>query len=152
MYRLKWLVFTGALALLLGVVEAGPAAAAKGGNNETARACQQGGWQTLVAQNGKGFKNQGDCVNDGAQAGSSFGTAGMAACEAIPLARYQELVNPSYWTCAYSPNTNAAPPNDTYTQSLATACASDTNNASNAFFAGPGETHWGSWFSQCFAP
>ena len=39
--RLKWLVVIWALALMVGVVEAGPAAAAKGGNNDTANLCQQ---------------------------------------------------------------------------------------------------------------
>ena len=72
MQRLKWLVVIWALALMVGVVEAGPAAAAKGGNNDTANLCQQGGWQTLVTRTGEDFKNQGDCVNDGAQGSAPF--------------------------------------------------------------------------------
>ena len=46
-------VVIGALALMVGVVEAGPAAAAKRGNNDTANLCQQGGWQTLVTGTGE---------------------------------------------------------------------------------------------------
>jgi hypothetical protein len=63
---------------MMGVVQAGPAAAAKGGNNDTANLCQQGGWQILVTRTGEVFKNQGDCVNDGAQGSGPY--AGKAAC------------------------------------------------------------------------
>ena len=66
MRRLRSLVLIGALALAVGAVAAGPAAAAKGGNNDTAKRCQKGGWKSLTAQTGAPFANQGDCVNDGA--------------------------------------------------------------------------------------
>jgi len=68
MHRLLCLVVIGAAAVVVGVVAAGPAAAAKGGNNDTAKVCQKGGWQNLVPDRGGKFANQGDCVNDGAQA------------------------------------------------------------------------------------
>lgn len=41
--RLKWLMVIAALALIVGVVEVGPDAPAKGGNNNIANVCQQGG-------------------------------------------------------------------------------------------------------------
>ena len=71
MHRMRCLVVIGVLAVVVSVVGAGSAFAAKGGNNDTANVCQHGGWQTLGA-----FVNQGACVNDGAQ----FGAAGKAAC------------------------------------------------------------------------
>ena len=42
MHRLRGPVTIGALAVAVSVVGAGPAFAAKGGNNDTAKACQQG--------------------------------------------------------------------------------------------------------------
>jgi hypothetical protein len=85
MHRFRCLVvIIGASAVVVGGVAAGPAAAAKGGNNGTAKACQQGGWKTLVPNGGGTFANQGDCVNDGAQGSPpSLGSAGQGACQQI---------------------------------------------------------------------
>ena len=58
-------LFAVTLALSVG---AGTAAAG-GGNSDAAKACQQDGWQTLVRQDGTGFKNTGDCVSYSAQGG-----------------------------------------------------------------------------------
>jgi hypothetical protein len=58
-------LFGATLALMSGV----GTAAAGGGNSDAAKACQQGGWQTLVRQDGTGFKNTGDCVSYAAQGG-----------------------------------------------------------------------------------
>jgi hypothetical protein len=66
MGRFKCLVVIGALTVAAGMVATGSAAAAKGGNNDAAKQCQKGGWKTPVSQTGEPFKNQGDCVNDGA--------------------------------------------------------------------------------------
>ena len=75
MHRLRCLVVIGAVAVAVAVsaVAAGPAVAAKGGNSETAHACQQGGHQTLVAAESPqvAFKNAGDCTSHGALGGSS---------------------------------------------------------------------------------
>jgi hypothetical protein len=46
-----------------------PVSLAGGGNSDAAKACQQGGWQNLVRQDGTGFKNTGDCVSYAAQGG-----------------------------------------------------------------------------------
>jgi hypothetical protein len=124
MQWLKCLVVVGALPLVVGMVEAGPAAAAKGGNNDTSNACQQGGWQTLVAQTGDDFKNAGDCINDGAQAVAPFGTHGKAACDAIPGGQFS--AGPASWTCSY--------PNNQYTGSLLNACNIDANDPSGGSF------------------
>jgi hypothetical protein len=44
-------------------------ATAGGGNSDAAKACQKDGWQTMVRQDGTGFKNAGDCVSYAAQGG-----------------------------------------------------------------------------------
>ena len=46
-----------------------PLAFAGGGNSDNAKGCQQGGWQTLIRQDGTAFKNTGDCVSYAAQGG-----------------------------------------------------------------------------------
>ena len=52
----------------MSVAAAGPAAGAKGGNSETADACQQGGHEhRLDGATHRPFKNAGDCVNNGAK-------------------------------------------------------------------------------------
>ena len=63
--RLVTMVVVLALgALTLG---AGPAAAAQGGNDDTAHACQQGGWANLTdPATGQPFTSQGACVSSGA--------------------------------------------------------------------------------------
>ena len=99
MERLKCLFVVGALAVVVSVVGAGPAFAAKGGNNDTAKACQQGGWKTLVPDAGGTFANQGDCVNDGAKGSAPFGAAGKAACGAL---RGAFILVPEFWTCAWN--------------------------------------------------
>lgn len=58
----KKLALTGALVALTLSVGVGTAAAG-GGNSDAAKACQMGGWQTLVRQDGTAFKNAGDCVS-----------------------------------------------------------------------------------------
>jgi hypothetical protein len=59
------LILCAALALIVGV----STATAGGGNSDAAKACQQGGWQNLVREDGTGFKNDGDCVSYAAQGG-----------------------------------------------------------------------------------
>ena len=59
MRRLKCSLVMGALTVAVSAVAAGPAAAAKGGNNDTAKQCQRGGWKTLVSQTGEPFKKPG---------------------------------------------------------------------------------------------
>jgi hypothetical protein len=60
------LVLGAALALTVGVATAG----AGSGNSDAAKACQKGGWQNLVRQDGTGFKNAGDCISYAAQGGT----------------------------------------------------------------------------------
>ena len=55
---------------LAGVVTAGPAVAANGGNRDNAHACQQGGHEhRFEAETGRPFKNAGDCVSHAAMGG-----------------------------------------------------------------------------------
>jgi hypothetical protein len=123
MERLKRLFVVGALAVVVSVVEAGPAFAAKGGNNDTAKACQQGGWQTLVPNLGDRFANQGDCVNDGAKGSAPFGTAGKAACTDPHGINGSFSLDATHhtWSCFYD-----VPPNPRGDLSaLVTACDTD---------------------------
>lgn len=46
------------------------ATVAQASNSAAAAACQQDGWQTLVRQDGTGFKNTGDCVSYAAHGGA----------------------------------------------------------------------------------
>jgi len=144
MERLKCLFVVGALAVVVSVVEAGPAFAAKGGNNDTAKACQQGGWQTLVPNLGDRFANQGDCVNDGAKGSAPFGTAGKAACtdpHGINGSFDLDATNHS-WSCGYDvpPNPNGDLP------ALLTACRTDAGTLlTSAVAASPPEN----WFANC---
>jgi hypothetical protein len=83
MGRVRSVLVAGAVAVAVSAVAVGPAVAAKGGNNDTAKVCQKGGWKTLVPDAGGTFANQGDCVNDGARGSAPFGTAGNAECNEI---------------------------------------------------------------------
>lgn len=65
-----------ALALLIALVTAAGAApltVAAQGNSGNARACQNGGWQWMVREDGATFRNTGDCVSYGAH-GGAYGT------------------------------------------------------------------------------
>ena len=121
MHRLRCLVVIGALAVAVSVVGAGSAFAAKGGNNDTAKACQHGGWKALVPDAGGMFVNQGDCVNDGAKGSAPFGTAGKAACtDPHGINGSFSLDATNSWTCFYD-----VPPNPTHPPELQTACDTD---------------------------
>jgi hypothetical protein len=61
------LLVCAALALTVGVATS--AADGGPGNSDAAKACQQGGWQKLVREDGTPFKNTGDCVSHAAQGG-----------------------------------------------------------------------------------
>jgi hypothetical protein len=118
------LVGLGALAVLVSAIAAGPATAAKGGNNDTAKACQHGGWKARVPDAGGTFANQGDCVNDGAQSRPpSLGNAGQGACQGIG-GTYR--LYRSSWFCQYTPTDSPSePPEDANTVALQTACGTD---------------------------
>lgn len=65
-----------AMMVLAGLLAMSPAVGAKPGNNGgpgnsgAAQQCKQGGWQSLVREDGSGFANQGDCVSYAAQGGT----------------------------------------------------------------------------------
>jgi hypothetical protein len=123
MRRLKWLVVIGALTVAVTVVAAGSAAGAKGGNNDTAKPCQKGVWKTLVSQTGEPFKNQGDCVNDGARGlGSVPPSAGATACANLTDSSFTPLMDDTLWECQYPVPPNPAGP----LSALQDACASDS--------------------------
>jgi hypothetical protein len=150
MERLRCVLVTGMLAVVVGVVAAGPAVAAKGGNNDTAKACQHGGWKTLGSAAGDAFANQGDCVNDGAQGSPPLGgveqSAGQGACQQIGGLFHQS--RPPTWTCEYTPNPPPDPPGDANSQALKTACATDGggfNPSSN-----PTPSNPDNWLVICF--
>ena len=123
MRRLKWLVVIGALAVAVSAVAAGSAAGAKGGNKDTAKQCQKGGWKTLVSQTGQPFKNQGDCVNDGAHGlGAVPPSAGATACAKLTHSSFTPLMDDTLWECQYPVPPNPAGP----LSALQDACASDS--------------------------
>ena len=121
MHRLRCLVVTAALALV-GVVVTGPAAAAKGGNNDTAKTCQHGGWQALGPVGGGTFANQGDCVNDGAKGlGGTPGLNGQTACGQITGSTFTGASAEALWVCSY-PESEDSPKTS---RSLLAACLHD---------------------------
>ncbi len=62
----------GAVAVAVGAVAVGPAAAAKGGNSDNAHACQRGGHETrFEAETARPFKNAGDCASHAALGGAT---------------------------------------------------------------------------------
>ena len=124
MHRLWYLVVIGALAVAVCMVGVDPAFAAKGGNNDTAKVCQHGGWKGLVSDAGGVFVNQGDCVNDGAQGSAPFGTAGNAACSDLQGPHGFDLdATLGQWTCMYE-TSQSVPTNP---PELRAACDTDTN-------------------------
>ena len=64
------IVRTTALTLLMLMVAAGSAQAAKGGNSENAKLCQNDGWMGLVTSTGAAFTNPGECVAYAARGGA----------------------------------------------------------------------------------
>ena len=120
MHRSGCLVVIGALALAVSGVAAGPAVAAKGGNNDTAKVCQKGGWKSLVPDTDGTFANQGDCVNDGAQGSFPFGTAGAAACNAIRGSIFS--ISRVDWECRYPAPSSM---DEAHRAALQTACDTD---------------------------
>jgi hypothetical protein len=135
MHRLRCLLIIGALAMEVIAVAAGPAAAAKGGNNDTAKLCQKGAWQTLLPDAGGTFSNQGDCVNDGAQGSAPFGAAGRPECGNIggsfAIKLFPDPSDPrlvAEWNCVYM-----VPPNPTHPPGLPTACSADTTGLVGVF-------------------
>jgi hypothetical protein len=148
--RLKRLLVAAAVAVAVSVVAAGPAEAAKGGNNDTAKACQKGGWKALVPVAGGTFANQGDCVNDGAQGSPPLGgvgqSAGQGACQQIGGSFHQS--RPPTWTCEYTPNPPPDPPGDANSQALKTAC--DTDGGGFNPSSNPTPSNPSAWLVICF--
>ena len=145
MHRLRCLVVIGALAVAVSVVAAGPAAAAKGGNNDTAKACQHGGWTALVPDAGGRFANQGDCVNDGAQA--KLGSAGSTTCQQIGGDFHFRR---TAWVCQYTPTPPPAAPMDPNTVALGNACSTDSNGRGNFEpSSSPTPSNPDAWIAQC---
>ena len=67
---MRGVLVAGALAVAVSAVVAGPAVAARGGNSDSAHACQQGGHENrFEAETGRPFKNAGDCVSHAAKGG-----------------------------------------------------------------------------------
>jgi len=140
MHRLRCLVVIGALAVAVSAVAAGPAVAAKGGNNDIAKACQHGGWQGLGA-----FANQGDCVNDGAQA--KLGSAGSTTCQQIGGSFHFRR---NAWVCQYTPNPPPAAPMDPNTIALGNACNTDSGGQGNFEpSSSPTPSNPDAWIAQC---
>jgi len=78
-FRMMLVLFTVA-ALAVGV----STATAGGGNSDGAKACQQGGWQNLMREDGTGFKTDGDCVSYAAHGGKLLSCAGSENFSEFP--------------------------------------------------------------------
>ena len=70
MRGVKRLSLAGVLALVLAAVAATPAGAVRGGNNDNAKLCQQGGWMTVTRSDGTHFTSQDECASYGAEGGT----------------------------------------------------------------------------------
>jgi hypothetical protein len=82
MVRARLFATFAVLALAALGLTAGPAAAAQGGNSDTAHACQQGGWQSLTdPATGQPFTSQGACVSSGAHGNPPVSTSLVATQE-----------------------------------------------------------------------
>lgn len=81
------------------LVVAAPAYA--GGNSDAAHACQQGGWQDWVREDGTTFKNTGACVSYAAHGGvlSPAYTATRQVCEEHGGTLVVADSPPDLWTC-----------------------------------------------------
>ena len=96
MQRVRGVLVVGALAVAVSAVAAGPAVAAKGGNNDTAKACQHGGWQRSPGRAGRS---------------PTKATASTTEPRATPRCRREGRVrriggsfslNPNSWLCAWN--------------------------------------------------
>jgi hypothetical protein len=131
MRRLKCLVVIGALTVAVIGVAAGSAAAAKGGNNDTTKQCQKGGWKTHASQTGEPFANQGDCVNDGAHGlGAVPPSAGATACANLIRSSFTPLMDDTLWQCQYPVPPNPAGP----LSALQDACVTDSARPGSRVF------------------
>jgi hypothetical protein len=126
MGRVRGVFVAGVLAVAVSVIGAGPAVAAKGGNNDTAKQCQKGGWKTLVSETGDPFVGQGDCVNDGAQGLGVVTLEGEAACEQIGGTFSTDASSQIVWQCIYPVPPNPAPPETP--RGLQDPCTADSQN------------------------
>ena len=121
MRRLRSLVLIGALALAVGAVAAGPAAAAKGGNNDAAKRCQKGGWKSLTSQTGAPSPTKATASTTGPTAWRRPAPAGQTACANLPGSLFSNVDSEGLlWTCTYP-----VPPNPEMPSALADACTSD---------------------------
>ena len=129
MHPLRCLVVGAAVAAVVSLGGAAPVAAGKGGNNDTANLCNQGGWKTLSSTTGKPFKNQGDCVNDGAHGVAPDPESnGQLACNGLVRGTFTagggDVVP---WTCTYP-----VPPNPSEPQELLLACSLDSGEGTGS--------------------
>jgi hypothetical protein len=140
----KWLWIVAAVAVTASLSVAGPAVAAKGGNNDAAKRCQKGGWASVFDATGGRFVNQGDCVNDGAQGLGVFNTAGEAACTQIH-GTFDFVNNEAeLWECRYQ-----VPPNPSAPPQLVPACITDTFGMGGVInIHESGDT----WVAECTLP
>ena len=118
------IALTAVAAALTLAVAAAPAVAGKNGpNNQNAKLCQKGGWQSLYTSTGGTFANQSQCVSYAAKGGTLLTTppyAGQAICAQFG-GTFAIGTTPVVWSC------NNLPPPRTGDQLLALfdACVTD---------------------------
>ena len=131
MHPLRCLVVGAAVAAVMSLGAAGSVAAGKGGNDDTAKLCNQGGWKLLLSRTGDPFSNQGDCVNDGAHGiGAVPDTAGWRACNQLVRSSYSPSGGHELWMCVYP-----VPPNPSEPQTLEVACKTDVGDDGTVVYA-----------------
>lgn len=120
MRRFLSLAVMCAAALVVSAVNAGPAVAAKGGNNDSAHLCQHGAWKALLSHSAAPFSNQGDCVNYGAQRidGQPDPTDLQSVCESLSGGSFTDGDSEGLiWECVYN-----TPPEPSQPATLSQAC------------------------------
>ena len=96
------LVLCGLCALSVGVATA---YADKGRNNDNAKQCQKGGWQTLYTDGGTSFASEQECVSYAAQGGTlTTKTKSQLDCESFSGTFAPRL---AHWTCTGVPPASA---------------------------------------------
>jgi hypothetical protein len=88
--------------LAVPVAVASTASAASNAGN--AKLCQKNGWQSLVRQDGKAFRNQGDCVSHAAQNEPVSAPSPQQACQNIGGTFSSAGID--HWTCTGWPVTS----------------------------------------------
>ena len=126
MSRRTRIALVAAVAALSLAVVAAPASAGKTGpNNQNAKKCQKGGWETFYTSAGAAFTSEQECVSHAAQGGSLRGPydyAGRDVCLGLTEATFKLEGNLLLWSCVFWGASSGVDPGIT---ALEAACTED---------------------------